>query len=280
MADEPRAEEGTWPASDGTRLWYRIWRGARPRRSMLLLHGFGEHGGRYNSFARRLTEHGVDVTALDLRGHGRSGGRRGDIMRFSQYVDDIDFLLHHHLAAPPGQGRPVLFGHSFGGLLALHVALRFSAAFSRLVVQSPLLEVGFPIPRWKSRVVRGLRWWPTLTLPLGLDPRGLSHDAAVVEAYRKDPWVHDRISVRAYHAMHRAMTDAMAHAEQLALPTLILFGSDDPIISAAACRSFSQRLQCPHQILEYQGCAHELHHEPIREDAAAAIASWSLSPDA
>ena len=278
MADEPRVEEGSWPAADGAQLWYRRWQPATPQRSVVLLHGFGEHGGRYDSLARLLTAHGLSVTAVDFRGHGRSSGRRGHIAHFSQYLDDIGSVLDRVRSS--GQEQLVLFGHSFGGLVAVHVALRFPAAFSRLVIQSPLFEVGFPVPRWKECVARGLRWWPTLTLPSGLDPRGLSRDAVVAEEYRRDPWVHDRISVCAYHEIRRAMTDAVVRAEQLALPTLLLFGSDDLIVSPAACRSFGQRLRCPHRIIEYPGGYHELHHERVREDVAAAIASWSLANDA
>ena len=265
---------------DGARLWYRRWQPAAPQQSLLLLHGFGEHSGRYDSFARLLIGFGFDVLAVDFRGHGRSSGRRGDIVRFSHYVDDIGSILRQHWAPRPEQGRPVLFGHSFGGLVAIHVALKFPEAFSRLVIQSPLLKVGFPVPGWKELLAQGLQWWPTLALPTGLDPRGLSHDTAVVEQYRQDPLVHHRITLRVYFQIRRAMAQAMTQADQLALPTLLLFGSDDRVVSIDACRAFGQRLQCQHRIVEYPGCYHELHHEPVREGVAAAIASWSLFADA
>ena len=126
---------------------------------------------------------------------------------------------------------------------------------------------------------RWLTWWPTLAPPTGLDPRGLSHNAAIVEAYRRDPRVHDRISVRAYHELQTAMAQAQALAGRVQPPTLLLFGAEDPIISVEACRSFGEQLRCSHCIIEYPGCYHELQHEPAREDAAKAIASWSLTDD-
>jgi len=254
-----QAEETVWTSRTGLPLFSRWWRAPAARATLILLHGFAEHSGRYDGLAAALTARGFSVFAPDLRGHGRSGGHRGDVAAFDEYLEDLTALTDAAaLAAEPS----VLFGHSYGGLIAVHWALAQPQRFRALCLQSPLFGVAMPIPRWKTLLAKRLRGiLPQLALPSGIDPDWLSHDPAVTDAYRRDPLVHGVISLRGYFAMLDAMRRAMEQASKLAVPTLVLRAEEDQVVSTSACRAFVERLACERRCVSYPGCYHELHHE-------------------
>ena len=274
-----RGREGVWmvPGS-GWSLAYRLWRPpSSPRCLVVLVHGFGEHGGRYEPLAQALTALGIAVAAPDLRGHGRSQGVRGDIDRFSRYAQDLQAFTDAVALPWAGQPRFAIFGHSFGGLVAIHWAARHPTALDRLIVQSPLIDVGFPVPRWKIRLGEWLsRWLPRTRLSINLDAAALTHDAAIVAAYRCDPLVHDRISARAYQALVVAEQEALASAPRLRVPTLLFCGEEDHVVSVAAARRWFKRLTCEKRLVSFPGAYHELHHESVREEVVRCAAEWLL----
>jgi alpha-beta hydrolase superfamily lysophospholipase len=268
-------EEAVWtnPLS-GQRIFYRFWRASRARATLIVIHGFAEHSCRYAPFAQALAERGMAVFAADLRGHGRSDGRRGDVSGFERYVDDLAAVTAAlGVAVTPGQAG--LFGHSLGGLIAIHWSLREPARFGCLCLQAPLLRIGFPVPAWKRFLARQLvRVWPTLALPSGIDPAGLSHDPEVINAYRRDPLVNRLISLRTYVGMLQAMRLAMEQAPQVRPPTLLLYGDQDRIAAPEASRGFFERLGCEKRIVGYPGCFHELHHEAVAPAVLDELARW------
>jgi len=270
-------DEATWthPATGHT-LFSRIWRASSARTLLVLLHGFGEHGGRYEETAEHFARRGLSTCCLDLWGHGRSSGPRGDIERFEGYLEDLDgFLNYAAVLEARSSERPALLGHSFGGLLAVHWALRHPEAIRCLILQSPLLGVGFPVPAWKERLVESLgRVVPRLAVPMGLDPAGLSRDPEVGVRYRQDPLVHGRITARAYAAMRQAMREAMTRAPQLEVPTLLLYGTGDRVVSHQACEDFAGRLTAPHRVRAFAGAYHELHHESVSSEVVDAVVQW------
>jgi alpha-beta hydrolase superfamily lysophospholipase len=267
--------EGVWthPAS-GHRLFYRLWRPQDVHHLVVILHGFGEHGGRYLEVGARLAEQGIGVVAPDLIGHGRSDGQRGDldvrqcVEALARLTDSVwlsEFTLKHY----------AVFGHSFGGLVAIQWALEAPSGLHRLVLQAPLLEAGFHIPHWKVAAARVFALlWPTWPLSTGLDAGALSRDPGVVEAYVADPLVHRVMSARTYAALVRAWDDAVMRAEQLHVPTLFLCGLADRIISVEAAHRWFDRLLCEKRRMTFPGCYHELHHEPVRDEALRAVADW------
>ena len=269
-----RVEErvGLWtPPSGKPPLFVRHWRLPEARETLLIVHGFGEHGGRYETFARAMADRGISSLCPDLYGHGRTPGRRGELASLDDSVQVLSELAGEQIAS----GRLSVFGHSFGGLLAILWALRDPSHMRCLAVQSPLLEVGFPIPRWKSALAEALAVvWPNASLGLGLDAAWLSHDPQVADDYRRDPLVHQRMTAGTYARLQHAKGEAMAQATRLRVPTLLLYGLEDTIISIAHCERFAQSLQCPKRVVMFPHARHELHHETIRSDAADAIAQW------
>lgn len=271
--------DGNWrePAS-GRTYRYRLWRPAAPRTLLILLHGFGEHGGRYAPMAERFAADGLAVAVPDLWGHGRSGGTRGDLGEPMACVEHLHQLTEAVLLPASGCSRHALFGHSFGGLAAILWALRFPQRLTRLIAQSPLLEVGFPLPAWKVWIARFLApLWPTFRVPLQLDLTYLSHQSEVIASYRADPLVHAVMSVRTYWALLRARDWAVQQAAALQIPLLLLCGGDDHIISLAHAQQWAARVRCEKRVVIFPGMYHELHHEAVSEEALRLIADWSLT---
>jgi len=268
--------EGIWDhPTSRRRLFYRIWSQATSRILLVIVHGFGEHGGRYDSLARRLVEHDMAVACPDLWGHGRSSGRRGDIDRIDLMADDLTALTRDLVLAQAGTERVAVFGHSFGGLVAAEWVLRSSDAYACVVLQSPLFGVGFPVPRWKERLSGIARvFCPMLSLSIGLDPTWLSHDPLIVQRYRQDPLVHHHISLRGYAALQQTIQHVCAHASELATPTLVLYGAEDRVISIQACKDIAERMTCEKRVVAFPGSYHELHHEAVREDVVKQIVQW------
>lgn len=271
-------QEGEWRCpTSRNRLFYRLWQPAAARALLLILHGFGEHGGRYRPMAEALAACGIGVAIPDFCGHGRSSGRRGDL-EVACCVSDLTRLVTQRILPATGRTTFTVFGHSFGGLLAIQFALQAPQGLRALIAQSPLLEVGFPVPRWKTATAARLAtWWPTYAFNMKLDVKALSHDAAVVEAYRADPLVHHAMSARAYRSIIHARDEAVAQAPMLRLPTLLLCGTDDRIISLEAARRWFDRLACEKSCVMFAGCYHELHHETVREAVIERVKEWTLS---
>lgn len=270
------ADEGFFQGPAHRKLFYRMWQPTPCKALVIIVHGFGEHGGRYSALAQALgQQHHMAVACADLWGHGRSDGRRGDIERFEQYLDDLDALTAGVFLPRSRQERCAVFGHSFGGLAAIHWALRTPHTLRSLTIQSPLLKVAFPVPSWKIRFADiARRYWPTLSLSNSLDSSWLSHDPAVAQQYRDDPLVHHRITLRAYAALQGAMRHATEHAARVAIPTLVLYGSADRVVSVAACRNVAEALTCEKHVIEFPDCYHELHHEPVFPRVIEELSRW------
>ena len=282
--------EGRWsdPAS-GQPLSYRLWQPSSPRAFLLIIHGFGEHGGRYASMGHTLAAEGICVAAPDLCGHGRSSGRRGDVGDVACCAKQVGLLADHAFGSQAGdapraygpggpEARYTVFGHSFGGLVAIALALQQPATLCRLVLQSPFLEAGFPLPRWKTSAAMLLaRWWPTCSFSMNLDAAMLSHDPDVVQAYRADPLVHNRMSARSYRSILQASDDAFRRAHELQVPLLMLNGDADRIASVEAARRWFALVPGKKRSTTFPGAYHELHHEPIRDEALRLLCDWTLA---
>ncbi len=273
--------EGSWvePSSEQT-FSYRLWRPATSRALLVIVHGFGEHSGRYEAVAKILVEQGICVAALDLWGHGRSGGARGDLGQIADCAKHSWMMTTEVFLPQSGQERYALFGHSFGGLVAILWALDYPSNLRRLVIQSPLLEVGFPIPKWKKAAAALLvRCWPRYRLPIDLDPAALSHDPAIREAYLADPLVHNAMSARTYTSILQAQEEVFERAPTLRMPVLLMCGGEDRIISVDAAQRWIGRVVCEKRNVVFPDCYHELHHERIRDEALRLVCDW-VSADA
>lgn len=246
---------------------------AAAARDLYLVHGLGEHLGRYDALGAWLAARGWTLRGHDLHGHGRSDGRRGSLPAARDPADNLASALEARYGTQP---PPLLMGHSLGGLVALTFALRYPQRIRGLVLSSPALDPGLRAGQ-KMLLALMSRLAPDLALGNGLDASKLSHDAAVVRAYRDDPLVHDRISTRLARFVADASRQALGRAGALAVPTLLMYAGDDRLVRPAGSREFARR--APGSLLtvhEYPGLWHEIlnESEPARRGVYDDLGAW------
>ena len=262
-------------ASGGASLFARDWLPDGPPRAVVcLVHGLGEHSGRYQHVAERLAQASFAVSAVDLPGHGRSPGRRGHAT-FDGLLDTVDALLGAAASRWPDAPR-FLYGHSLGGDVVLNHVLRRRPPLAGVVATSPLLLPMVPPPAWKLGLARvAARVWPTLTMANGLESGGLSHESAVVSAYVDDPLVHDLVSAALGDGMLAAGRWALEHAAEVPVPLLLVHGTADRITDHEATRRFAAAAGdavCTLRL--WDGLYHETHNEPEWAEVLAFTISW------
>ncbi|MGE5591468.1 MAG: lysophospholipase [Bacillota bacterium] len=277
MSDESRLDlgEGHLTGTGGVDLFYRFWRPSAPRGVVVLVHGAGEHCGRFDHVARALAGRGLAVYGYDHRGLGRSGGRRGHLERFTDYIDDLSLVIAEARRLSPN--LPLgLYGHSMGGAVVLAYGIQRPAGLSWVVATSPWVELAVKLPGWKKALGNWLsRVWPTLSMDAGVPPRYLAHPPEVGEAYVKDPYVTMKVSARWYTEMVSGAAGTLAVASGFTLPLLLLQAGDDRLVSANASRQFFDRAGSSDKTFRlYPGLYHELHNEPEGMQIVGEIADW------
>lgn len=233
--------ESAWTlrTRDGLRLHVRDLGGRSAARTLVVVHGYGEHGGRYVGPLRPFVDAGYRVVLPDMRGHGKSDGRRGHVMRYDDYVRDLDHLLET-LATPPAD--VCLLGHSNGGLIALRFLLTRPPLVARAAVTAPLLGLAVRAPKWKVAAGRVIsRHVPVVSLPTEIEPRHLSHDPAVVRDYEQDPLNHHVVNSRWFTEAEAAMVACHAEAGRLAVPLLVIRAGDDRLVDSDAVARWADR---------------------------------------
>lgn len=254
-------------------LFEREWEPEGPPRAVVaLVHGLGEHSGRYEHVAQRFTGAGLAVRAVDLRGHGRSPGPRG-ATRFEPAVADLEALL----ARCGERGVPAfVYGHSLGALIAALWLVRepappiAGAVLSAIGLHSALREQAL-----KVRTARVLgRVLPKVRVKSGIDPATLSRDVAVVEAYRADKLVHDIASLGFGLDALEAIDEITAGAPRLSVPLLVIHGGEDQLAYASGARELAALAPSVTTLHVYDGLFHEIHHEPERERVLGDVVAW------
>ena len=251
------------------------------RGRVVIVHGYAEHCRRYDPLVAALDSAGYECHLLDLRGHGRSGGVRGFVPRFADYLADLErFLARIEEVQPAARERGavprILLAHSLGGLIALDFALTRPATFDLLAVSSPFLKPAMEVPRLKAGVAAiTSKLAPTLLTPSEIDSRGLSHDAAIVAAYDHDPLVFKTFNAHWFFEVQRAQQEVFDGAGAIRLPALFLLGGADPIADPERGRAVFARLGSVDKGLEvYQGFLHEVLNEIGRERVISDLLAW------
>lgn len=273
-----REETGHFAGKGGVRLFYRLWSADGPARAgAVIVHGANEHSGRYRHVAEFLVRHGFAVAALDQRGYGRSEGPRCHVDRFGDYLEDLHrfvALVSQRVAA---SHRPVLVGHSLGGLIAFSYAVSHPDSVSALVVSSPWFALRMRV----SPVERALaplmaRIWPRLQRPARIPPEHLSRDPAVVRAYREDPLVGTTATPRWFVECSRAAWRARHElAPRLAVPVLFLQGAEDRVVDPEATRAVFEAVGHARKALRmYPGRYHEIFNDPGHDEVLADMVGW------
>lgn len=257
-------------------MYTHKWSANDPKAAIVLVHGTGEHHGRYEHVAKYLNERGWDVYTGDLPGCGRSEGKRGHIASFQEYVDTVrQWTLN---ACADAQGRPVfLMGHSLGGLIVTRFVQsdETSDKLSGVILTSPCLQLQLEVPAWKAQLAQALnRFWPTLTIPNGITPDMVSRDVNIQLCYRTDPYNYHKVSVRWYQELHHAMDQAWANRDKLDVPMLVLQAGDDFLVNAKAVEQFVDGVRGEITFRNYAGLRHEILNEPEREEILNQMEEW------
>ncbi|MBP7964470.1 MAG: lysophospholipase [Caldilineaceae bacterium] len=269
--------DGTFAGEDGVPIFYRRWLPATAARrgTVVIVHGLGEHGGRYLNLVRRLLAEGYACYAQDHRGFGRSGGKPGHVNHFADYLLDIKRTVA--LARTEGGAQPLtLYGHSMGGLIAIHYLQQYGATVDLAIIGSPAL--GVP----GGRVGRGLltllqvmsRVYPTFTI----DNRGsepVSRDPEIIAEFGTDPLGNRFVTARWATEMMAAQADWPKAIHRITLPILVMQGMQDRLVMPSLTQKFFRHLLAADKTLYlYPDHFHELHNDLDREKPLGDLAAW------
>jgi len=268
-------EEGNLQVQGFQSIYYQIWQPEKETRSVILLiHGLGEHGGRYGAdFAQFYTDAGFAIIAPDLPGHGNTPGPRGHIADNSLFLDHIDHFLQKIKEIFPG--KPVfIYGHSMGGLLALWFALTRKPLINGMVVTSPGIHTKDPVPAVKKTLARIMnKIMPSFRMDNGLDANLLSHDKNVVSAYVGDPLVHKMISARMGLLFIDHGDWILEHAAENPVNILLMIGENEGIVDKASVDQFAKTApRVDYKV--WPNLFHEIHNEPEKKDVFAYTLKW------
>lgn len=264
-------------SQDGLNLFGRVWQAEtdHPKGVVNLVHGLGEHSGRYDPVAKLLTAAGYHLAAFDLRGHGLSEGKRGHSPSFDRILDDVSLFLEQSRSMF-GKALPAfLYGHSLGGLIVINYGLRRTTELAGIIATDPALALAFQPPKAKltlGKILASLA--PGLTMGNGLDVNALSRDAAIVKAYQDDAMVHDQISTRLTIDMLAAGDYALAHAEEWHMPLLLMHGTADRITSAEISQTFAEKAGPMVTFVPWEGYYHEIHNDIGKAQVIEKMITW------
>jgi alpha-beta hydrolase superfamily lysophospholipase len=261
-------------SADGTALFYREWLVDHPRGAVFIAHGLGEHSGRYAELAGIFNAMGLSVRAQDHRGHGRSSGARGSIVRADDFLLDMKRVFDHFALAQ--QTTPFLFGHSLGGLIAARFATGGFSQVRGLMLSSPALAIY--LSRFQRLLLAlGSALAPGLAVSTGLPSNRLSHDSEVQQAASGDMLNHRKAAPRVVRFMLDAIEHSIADAARLTSPVLLQFAGDDLLVDPAGSERFYARLPEAHRTrYRYEEAYHEIFNEapPLRQQVQQDLMDW------
>ncbi len=263
--------------ADGTALFVTdslVEHTGTERRGVVLMHGLGEHSGRYPHVVRFFNEAGWSVRTFDHRGHGRSGGKPGDVPDGEALLRDAKIVIDD-FARQLGTA-PLLFGHSMGGLFAARFATAAMSPLRGVILSSPALALWISAPqKILLKILSAIA--PGLAISNGLETRYLSHDPALVTAYENDTLVHPKISARLLNGMFNAINFSHAHAAALAIPTLVLAAGDDHLVDPAGSKAFFAQLPPGIGTMHwYQDFYHEIFNELDAQKVFNDLRAWLI----
>lgn len=270
--------ESKWEGNDGITFFMQGWEpDTDPKALIALVHGLGEHTGRYIHVGKVMAAAGYALSGFDLRGHGKSGGARGHSSSLNAYMQDIrqflDLVAQRYTELPR-----FLYGHSLGGLLSLSYAIQYGADLKGVIVTGAALRSSLQEQKAKLLIAKLLgTFMPTVTIQSGLDPTTISRDQEVVNAYVSDKLVHYNTSLGFGKAALSAIDLCFARAGEFTAPLLIMHGTADKLTYPSGSEDFA-RLASEHNkdvtLKLWDGLYHELHNEPEKAEVFKVMVEW------
>lgn len=268
-------KEGSFKNRNGLNIFYRSWQVDKAKAAIVISHGYAEHSGRYDDFAKYLISNAYCVYSLDHRGHGKSDGERAHVESFSDYVDDLKEFTDLVKAE---SNRPIyLLGHSMGGAIAALYAIRYQADLAGLMLSSAFIKSAVkvsPILLAISGLVAKLMPMKVIVEPL--DASLVSHDAEIVEKYKTDPLNYtEGTKARMGSELLSAGPKALAGIANVSIPTLVMVGTDDQIADPEGSKALFEKLGAKDKMLKlYPGFYHEILNEVEKQKVYEDILEW------
>ncbi len=264
-----------WKTKDKKTLFAQCWKpDEESKKTILLIHGLGEHSGRYERWAKLFVEEGFNFLTFDLRGHGRSSGKRAYAKSLDILLDDID-LLFTKAEKMFKNSKFVLYGHSMGGNLVLNHVICRNHPVDALIASSPWLKLPKEPPGPVLAIASiASRFFPKLTLKSNLDLNNRSHDPEVEKEFQKDPLNFKKISFRLFNEMYKAGYHASRNVYKINYPFLLMHGTEDKITSHRASENYVMNTSSKTKLKLWEGQYHELHNELIYKEIFDFIIDW------
>ncbi len=266
--------EGHFYGKYNDELYFQTWSPNRASASsmpkaVIITHGIGEHSECYGELAQDFVQHGWQVFAWDLRGHGRSSGKRGYLKSFRDYTDDLGLFIEHLLHSQKLTSSFAVLGHSMGGLITLKYALdRGTELLARAVVlSSPLLGIAVPVPTVKELASKFLlRVAPGLTLFNEINYEQLTHDTEILKNYARDSLRHEKICSALYDGMLSTIANVSARGSEMKKPLLVQAAGHDMIVSLSQTEKFYETVaSLQKKMIVYKEDFHEIYNELNRK---------------
>ena len=267
--------ETTLPSHDGEELFVRRYAPLNEitQRTLLIVHGISEHGGRYDHVARRFVNEGWNVIVGDHRGHGLSSGVRVHVRHFHEYVSDLETIRCHYELVPH---RTALLGHSMGGLITARYLQSYPGNVAAGVLISPLLGMSVVIPRTTIAFAKFFsKLAPRLRFRSRVAPSETTRSQSVLEQRAADPLIHQSLTAGWFFAMQTALNSAWEEADAVDLPLLVLQAGADSIVSAKAAEYWLDLVNSEDKSFQlFPKHLHELLNEPTWQETTAEILDW------
>jgi len=268
--------QGNFKGVRNANIYFQAWLPDGDVKAVLLVvHGLGEHCGRYMNHVDRFVPLGYAVYGLDHLGHGKSGGEREVIDRFTDFTDTLK--IYYEMVKGWQPGKPIfILGHSMGGLITCHYLLDHQADFKGAIISAPAIKVGEGITSLTIIMGKLLSRIAPKTGVLALDVTAISHDPVVVKAYADDPLVfHDKTPARLAAESLKAMMRVTTETDKITLPFIVIQGGEDKIVDPGGAQMLYDKAGSKDKTLKiYQGLYHEVHNEPEREVMFKDLESW------
>jgi lysophospholipase len=268
-SSEPR----TWsiPGTKGVTLHVTELGAADAPRTLVIVHGYDDHAGRYLGVGETFAAAGYRVVIPDMRGHGRSTGRRGFVERYTDYVADLEAILAETRSTP---SRTALLGHSNGGLIVASWLMSGTRSVAAAALTSPLLGIAVEAPAWKKVAGRLMsRIAPFISLPTEIKDVDLTHDAEVLKRHAVDPLLHRVVNARYYTEVLASTALAFERAGSIRVPLLVLAAGDDRLVDTNASARWAEKVpNCTYERIP--GAFHEVMFETDGARHVQRILQW------
>lgn len=265
-----------WKSSDGLKINGICWKPEEKVNALIcLIHGHGDHIMRFRHMAAWLSQKGIAIVGMDLRGHGNSEGKRGHIPSYSQLLDDVSQLLIE--GEKQFNGIPIfLYGHSMGGNIVANYVLQRTPLIKGAILSGPWLRLELKTSGIRILLGRIMNYiWPGFSQHSKLPTKFLSRDKDIVIQYENDPLVHDKISARLAISIMDQGEWAIKNSSKCLVPLLIMHGANDPICSPSASKEFASGVKSVSvQTNFFAGLFHEIHNEPEKEEVFNTVLGW------